>query len=80
MKKQWDADLESKYPSLLAKWLKGTSSSAGALELAKITYAYFGLTPRQYSKTLSRLRAKTKILERLMTVMLVIMIDFLIIN
>lgn len=67
MKKQWDADLESKYPSLLAKWLKGTSSSAGALELAKITYAYFGLTPRQYSKTLSRLRAKTKILERLMS-------------
>ena len=68
MKKQLVLDVSSKTPSLLAKWLKSeNTSSKESVKLAKITMAHFGLTPRQYRKTLSILRERIKVLERLMS-------------
>ena len=61
-------DVESKTPSLLAKWLKSenTSSKESRL-LAKITRNYFNMTAKQYRKTLSILRKRINVLERLMS-------------
>lgn len=61
-------DVESKTPSLLAKWLKSenTSSKESRL-LAKITRNYFDMNAKQYRKTLSILRKRINVLERLMS-------------
>ena len=68
MKKQLMLDMECKTPSLLAKWLKSeNTSSKESQRLGKITRNYFGMTARQYRKTLSVLRSKINILERLMS-------------
>jgi len=61
-------DVESTTPSLMAKWLKSenTSSKESRL-LAKITRNYFNMTAKQYRKTLSILRKRINVLERLMS-------------
>ena len=61
-------DVECKTPSLLAKWLKSeNTSSADSRRLAALTRKHFNMTPRQYRKTLSVLRQRIKVLERLMS-------------
>lgn len=68
MKKQLMLDVECNTPSLLAKWLKSeNTSSKESQRLGKITRNYFGMTARQYRKTLSVLRSKINVLERLMS-------------
>lgn len=64
MKKQWDQDIVSEYPSLLAKWLKGTRpSSKEAHKLMYLTAEHFGLSLIAYQKTLSKTRKKLNIVE-----------------
>ena len=54
--------------SLCAKWLKSeNTSSKESRELGKKTREAFGMTPRQYRITLSRLRKKIKIVETTMS-------------
>lgn len=68
MGEQFVLDLQCKTPSLLAKWLKSeNTSSAESRALATKTRKVFGLTPREYRKSLSVLRARINVLERLMS-------------
>lgn len=68
MKKQFALDLECQTPSLLAKWLKSeNTSSKESRRLGTLTRHYFHMTSRQYRKTLSILRNKINVLERLMS-------------
>jgi hypothetical protein len=68
MKEQLALDMQCKTPSLLAKWLKSeNTSSAESRLLAKKTRQHFGMTAKQYRKTLSILRARINVLERLMS-------------
>lgn len=61
-------DVECKTPSLLAKWLKSeNTSSADSRALAVKTRSAFRMTARQYRKTLSVLRERIRIVERLMS-------------
>lgn len=68
LKHQLALDVECKAPSLLAKWLKSeNTSSHDSRVLATKTRAAFGMTPKQYRKTLSVLRERIRVLERLMS-------------
>lgn len=68
MKNQLALDVQCKTPSLLAKWLKSeNTSSKKSCELANKTRKAFGMTHKQYRKTLSILRARINVLERLMS-------------
>ena len=68
MKNQLALDVECKTPSLLAKWLKSeNTSSVESRRLGNITRAYFGMSHKQYRKTLSILRERINVLERLMS-------------
>ena len=68
MKNQLALDVQCKTPSLLAKWLKSeNTSSKESRFLASKTRRAFGMTPKQYRKTLSILRARINVLERLMS-------------
>lgn len=68
IKSQLALDVQCKTPSLLGKWLKSeNTSSAESRKLAHITKTYMGMTSRQYRKTLSILRARINIVERLMS-------------
>lgn len=68
MKEQLALDVECKTPSLLAKWLKSeNTSSAESRRLANITRQHFGMNHKQYRKTLSVLRNRINIVERLMS-------------
>ena len=68
MKDQLALDVQCKTPSLLAKWLKSeNTSSAESRALANKTREFFGMTHKQYRKTLSLLRERIKVLERLMS-------------
>lgn len=68
MRKQLALDVDSKTPSLLAKWMKSiNSSSKETCALGAKTAKAFGMTAKQYRKTLSILRAKINVLERLMS-------------
>lgn len=61
-------DIDSSVPTLLGKWLKScNASSAETCYLGKKTAAYFGLSEREYRKSLSYLRSKINIVERLMS-------------
>ena len=61
-------DIKCKTPSLLAKWLKSeNTSSAESRVLGRKTREAFNMTARQYRKTLSALRARINVLERLMS-------------
>ena len=68
MKNQLALDMECKTPSLLAKWLKSiNTSSAESRDLGDRTRRAFGMTHKQYRKTLSILRERIRIVERLMS-------------
>ena len=68
MKKQLTLDVECKTPSLLAKWLKSeNTSSKDSRILGDRTRQAFGMTHKQYRKTLSLLRERINIVERLMS-------------
>ena len=68
MKDQLELDVQCKTPSLLAKWMKSeNTSSRESQRLGKITRQYLGMTAKQYRKTLSILRARINVLERLMS-------------
>ena len=68
MKNQLALDVSCKTPSLLAKWLKSeNTSSRKSRELANKTRIAFGMNHKQYRKTLSILRARINVLERLMS-------------
>lgn len=61
-------DLDCKCPSLLAKWLP--SENASSIKTKKMGTAirkYLRMTHKQYRKTLSILRAKINVVERLMS-------------
>ena len=61
-------DLEHDDCSLCAKWLPSENASAiDTKKKAKAVYSFLGLTPRKYRKTLSILRKKINVLERLMS-------------
>lgn len=68
IKYQLALDIQCKTPSLLAKWLKSeNTSSAESIMLANKTRQYLGMTHKQYRKTLSLLRERINVLERLMS-------------
>ena len=68
MKNQLALDVSCKTPSLLAKWLKSeNTSSQKSRELASKTRIAFGMNHKQYRKTLSILRERINVLERLMS-------------
>lgn len=68
MKKQFLLDLSCKAPSLLAKWMKSeNASSKESRRLARKTIEMFGMNPKMYRKTLTTLRERIKVLERLMS-------------
>lgn len=68
VKTQLVLDMGCKTPSLLAKWLP--SENASALETRKagaLVRTFLGMTHKQYRKTLSELRSRINIVERLMS-------------
>lgn len=68
MKHQLVLDVQSITPSLLGKWLKSeNTSSADSRLLGRMTRNAMKMTPRQYRKTLSILRERINVLERLMS-------------
>ena len=68
MRQQLALDVSSKTPSLLAKWLKSeNTSSSDSCALGNRTRIYFQMTHKQYRKTLSILRKRINVLERLMS-------------
>lgn len=68
MRQQIALDMSCKTPSLLAKWLKSiNTSSTESRRLANITREYFGMTHKQYRRTLSILRERINVLEKLMS-------------
>jgi len=68
VKSQLFYDLSVEHPSLLAKWLPSeNASSYKTKKYAKILREGLGLTPRQYRKTLSKLREQINIVERKMS-------------
>lgn len=68
MKEQLALDVQCKTPSLLAKWLKSeNTSSTKSRMLADRTRRYLHMTHKQYRKTLSLLRERINVLERLMS-------------
>ena len=68
IKKQLAIDIQCKIPSLLAKWLKSENcSSKESRRLGNKTRLALGMNHKQYRKTLSILREKINIVERLMS-------------
>lgn len=68
IKEQLVLDVTCKTPSLLAKWLKSeNTSSSESRRLGNITRIHLNMTHKQYRKTLSILREKINIVERLMS-------------
>lgn len=68
VKDQLELDVQSESPSLLIKWMPSeNASSAETKVLAHAVRKYLGLSPKQYRKTLSILRERINVLERLMS-------------
>ena len=68
MRDQLALDVQCKTPSLLAKWLKSeNTSSRDSRILADKTRKFLGMNHREYRKTLSILRERIRVLERLMS-------------
>ena len=68
MRNQLELDVHCKTPSLLAKWLKSeNTSSKDSRTLADKTRRFLGMNHKEYRKTLSILRERIRVLERLMS-------------
>lgn len=68
IKNQLALDVQSKTPSLLAKWLPSENASAKKTKrAATIIRKYLNMTHREYRKMLSNLRSKINIVEKLMS-------------
>ena len=68
MKHQLALDVECKTPSLLAKWMKSeNASSEETARLGNITRKYLNMSHKEYRKTLSVLRTRINIVEKLMS-------------
>lgn len=68
VKHQLALDVQCKTPSLLGKWLPSeNASSRETKRLANILREFLGMTHKEYRKTLSTLRARINVLERLMS-------------
>ena len=68
IKKQLTLDLQSKTPSLLAKWMPSQNASSKKTKQTGYKLAKFmGLSNEEYRKCLSLLRKKINIIERLMS-------------
>lgn len=68
IKEQLALDIESKTPSLLAKWLASENTSSKATRiLGNKTRIALEMNHKQYRKTLAYLRTKINILEKLMS-------------
>ena len=68
VKHQLALDAQCKTPSLLAKWMPSeNTSSVKTVKMAKTVRQFLGMTPKQYRKVLSALRARINVLERLMS-------------
>ena len=68
MHAQFVLDMDCHTPSLLGKWLKSENcSSVESKRLATLTRDAFGLTAREYRKSLSILRKRINIVETLMS-------------
>lgn len=68
IKKQLALDVECKTPSLLGKWMPSeNTSSQKTRNMAHKIRSYLGMTHKQYRKTLSVLRERINIVERLMS-------------
>ena len=68
VKSQLELDVQCNTPSLLAKWMPSENASSSETKmLAHAVRKYFDLTPKQYRKTLSILRERINVLERLMS-------------
>ena len=68
IKHQLALDVQCKTPSLLAKWLPSENASSRETKKAANTIReYLGMTHKQYRKTLSILRSRINILEKLMS-------------
>jgi len=64
LRQDWDAE----QPSLLAKWLKSENASSDeTIRLAKKTRKHFGMHWKEYQETLSKLRERIRVVERLMS-------------
>ena len=68
IKKQLALDIQCKAPSLLAKWLPSeNASSIETKRTANYIRQFLGMTHKEYRKTLSELRKRINVLERLMS-------------
>lgn len=68
VKHQLVLDVDCKTPSLLGKWMPScNASSAETKRVANLVREYLGMTQRQYRKTLSMLRERINVVERLMS-------------
>ena len=68
IKHQLAIDIQCKTPSLLAKWMPSqNASNANTKRLGHVLANFLGMTSRQYRKTLSTLRERINVLERLMS-------------
>lgn len=68
IREQLALDVQCKTPSLLAKWLKSENTSSNeSRRLGNITRKYLNMSHKQYRKTLSILRERINVLERLMS-------------
>ena len=68
IKHQLALDVQCKTPSLLGKWMPSeNTSSQKTRKTAAVVRKHIGMTPKQYRKTLSVLRARINVLERLMS-------------
>lgn len=68
IKHQLALDIQCKTPSLLAKWMP--SQNASSYETKRLGHElanFLGMTSREYRKTLSTLRERINVLERLMS-------------
>ena len=68
IKNQLAQDVQTEYPSLLAKWLPSeNASSKETNRLGNLTRKYLGMTHKEYRKVLSALRTRINVLEKLMS-------------
>lgn len=68
VKHQLALDVTCKTPSLLAKWMPSENASARETKrVGNIVRDYLGMTHKEYRKTLSELRTRINIVEKLMS-------------